>query len=225
MPDCWAATSRSIGTPCMPCKWDLRRCRTKPRWPPIGNISTMSALSRQRRSGRRDRVLDARQRPFRNDLVALRRYYWQVGNVVNQAVFFLAATFISDPGKALFAYQLAPLLLMAATFGLLLTYIVRRFLGLSQEAPGATKPLFVALFWILPPLVAIATAPVFLSLSRSFLTETLGFAFMVPGLLLMGHAMQPVPRGNPRCCWRSPRRFCCIWRSERATASALLSCC
>ena len=106
-------------------------------------------------------------------LETVRRYYSQVSYTVARAAFAAGGWATGSPTGGVVAFQLTAAALVAVGLG-----------GLTVNACGAgTGRGWRAVPTVLA-FVAIAGSPVFLSISRQVLTETVGFAFLVPGLLL-----------------------------------------
>ena len=98
-------------------------------------------------------------------LETVRRYYSQLSYTVARAAFAAGGAVTGSPTGGVVAFQLAAALLIAIALGAL-------------TAHAGTRPLTLLAF------AALATSPVFLSISRQVLTETVGYPLMVVGLLL-----------------------------------------
>ena len=107
-------------------------------------------------------------------LTCIRYYYWQIGDLLNRGIFSFAVKVTRGPAAAMTLYQLFPMAMMAGVFAVLATDLLAMTRGRN------TLVRCVGLSF----LVAVATSPPFLSISRQLLTETIGVLFVVLTLRL-----------------------------------------
>jgi hypothetical protein len=119
-----------------------------------------------------------------NPLENVRLYYTQVTFILSRAAFALGKRWTGSPTDAVTAFQLSAVLSMSLSVSMLLTYCT----VITPAGPDLGRRLAMM---ALASAATVVTSPVFLSLSRQLLTETVGFLWLVPSLLCLAWTVHP----------------------------------
>ncbi len=140
-------------------------------------------------------------------LETVRRYYSQLSYSVTRRAFALGAAATGSPTGGVVAFQLTAAALIAVGLGLLTA------LAVATAPPGPRLPLRLGMAAL--AFAAVAAEPVFLSIARQVLTETVGFALLVPTLLLAAAAV--------RRPWVAVPAAACLFLTVRSRYNLALS--